>query len=102
MAVIEQRTASVGDESQTLVLKQLQNTFDQGGRYMYRIEDKDTGEQIDQVYFKKRKAKQEFQRSIEDIERGMESGGGMGFKIPGVADTSGPSTDDTYNDLFRL
>lgn len=95
MAVIKQKTISVGNQKQTIQLKQLKNDFDRGGEYMYPIVDADTGDYIEDPMFRKREAKQEFNRAVGDIERGMKSGqsdSGGGLGLGGLI--GDPSNDD--------
>lgn len=74
MPCIKQKTVSVGNQKQTVALKKKRNTYDDNrGKNMYVIEDKDTGELIEDPYFDKQRAKQAFDRTISDIERGMQS-----------------------------
>jgi len=104
MPQLKQKTISVGNQSQTIVLKKKKNTMGRGGKSMYTIEDKDTGALIEDPFTNKRKAKRAFERSVDDIQRGMESakssdsgafggGGGFGGGEP-IIDTSTDSDDD--------
>lgn len=73
MAILKQKTVSEGRQKQTVVLKQLVNTMNRGGRHMYVIEDKDTGARLVDPMTNKREAKQEFRRTVSQIQTGMQS-----------------------------
>jgi hypothetical protein len=85
MPQLQQKTVTVGNESQTIVLKKLKNTMRRGGEWMYVIEDGDTGARIEDPFTSKQRAKQEFRQTVSDIRRGMESnqsgGGPLGSGI---------------------
>jgi len=99
MPVVKQRTASKGNQKQTVVLKKLKNKMDRGGEWMYVIEDKDTGGNIEDPFTNKNKAMREFNQTIKDIERGMESSqSGSGSRVGGdmsfLGDLSQGEDDD--------
>lgn len=78
MPQLRQKTVSVGNESQTVVLKKLKNTMASGGEWMYVIEDADTGGRIEDPFTNKQRAEQEFRQTVSDIRRGMESNQSVG------------------------
>lgn len=73
MAQLKQKTINVGNQSQTIALKRLENTMTRGGKWMYVIVDKDTGTRLEDPYTNKKRAKSAFKSTVSDIKRGMKS-----------------------------
>lgn len=73
MALLKQKTVSVGNQSQRVGLKKLSNDMARGGRHKYEIVDLDTGDLFEGPYTDKRDGEKAFRRITEDLERGMES-----------------------------
>lgn len=73
MAVIKQKTVSVGNQSQTVALKKLKNTMDSGGQHMYKVVDLNSGAVLDDAVTTKSQGLANFRQTVEDIRRGMKA-----------------------------
>lgn len=74
MQTLRTETVRVEGMSQTVALRKRTNDmFPDGGQWMYTIEDADTNDRFGDPETRKQPAVDRFNRTIEDIQRGMRS-----------------------------
>jgi len=100
MTRLKQKTVTVGDQRQRIELVQLQNQHPElfNGEYMYVVRDMDYGDRLEDPVATRQEAERLFRRTVDHIERGMESTTQRGQPGPGFMSDSTPFVPDRETD----
>lgn len=99
MALLKQKTISVGDQKQRIGLKKKKNRMGRGGKHQYELVDLDTDGLLEDPFTNKQRAMREFNQAAKDIERGMKSAKKDNRGVLGE-EVDVPSINDATADLF--